>query len=114
MDVKLYVGNLSQDTSEDALTSLFSESGSVVSVTLIKDYSTGISKGFAFIEMSSQVEAEQAVKDIHGKRVDGRQLKVKLARPLDDRTSRGYKPQSSNRKSKDKHRRQGDSRSYYD
>jgi len=114
MAVKRYVSNLYQDTSEDALSSLFSGSGSVISVTLIKDRSTGIAKGVAIIDKSSQVEAEQAVKDIHVKRVNGNQLKVKLARPIDDRSTHGYKHNFLNRRNKDKHRPRGGSRSFYD
>ena len=57
MDTKLYVGNLSYETTEDDLRSLFSNAGTVISVALIKDRDTGRSKGFAFVEMSSQSEA---------------------------------------------------------
>lgn len=113
MDKKLFVGNLSQDITEEILHGLFSRSGSVISVSLIKDRATGLPKGFAFIEMSNQVEAEQAVKDVHGTRVNGRQLKVKLARPPEEHSSRGYNSRSSQRNTRDKSRRKGGSSSYY-
>ena len=60
MEVKLYVGNLSYTTTEADLRTLFAKAGEVVSVTMIKDRDTGDSKGFAFVEMSTQVEAEKA------------------------------------------------------
>lgn len=88
MEAKLYVGNLSYDTSEDGLRELFSQAGSVVSVALIKDRDTGRSKGFAFVEMSSQAEAEQAIKLFNGHSYDSRELKVNIARPREERPAR--------------------------
>jgi RNA recognition motif-containing protein len=81
MDTKLYIGNLPYETTEDDLRSLFSNAGTVNSVALIKDRDTGHSKGFAFVEMSSQSEAEQAVKNLDGKTVGNREIKVNKARP---------------------------------
>lgn len=85
MDTKLYVGNLSYKTTEDDLRSLFSDTGTVISVALIKDRDSGRSKGFAFVEMSSQSEAEQAIKDLDGKTLGDREIKVNKARPPKER-----------------------------
>jgi len=89
MESKLYVGNLSYSTTEDELRTLFAEAGTVSSVALIKDRDTGQSKGFAFIEMSTQVEAEKAISMFNGRRLGERELKVSLARPRDDRGGGG-------------------------
>ncbi|HMQ51576.1 MAG TPA: RNA-binding protein [Anaerolineae bacterium] len=85
MDVKLYVGNLSYATTEANLRTLFAEAGQVASVALIKDRDTGTSKGFAFVEMNTQVEAEQAISMFNGFNLDDRELKVNLAKPREDR-----------------------------
>jgi cold-inducible RNA-binding protein len=90
MDLKLYVGNLSFNTTEDDLRSLFSETGTVTSVALIKDRDTGRSKGFAFVEMSSQSEDEQAIKRFDGTSFGERQIKVNKARPPEERSYSGY------------------------
>jgi len=92
MDVKLYVGNLSYDTTEQDLQTLFSASGTVKSVALIKDRDTGRSKGFAFVEMSSQAEAEEAIKTLDGKMVGDREIKVNKARPPEERSGFGNRP----------------------
>jgi len=89
MESKLYVGNLSYSTTEDELRTLFAEAGTVSSVALIKDRDTGQSKGFAFVEMSNQVEAEKAISMFNGRMVGARELKVNLARPRDDRGGGG-------------------------
>lgn len=89
METKLYVGNLPYSTSEEDLRSLFSGAGTVNSVALIKDRDTGRSKGFAFVEMSSQSEAEQAIKLFDGYSLDNRALKVNMARPQEERPSYG-------------------------
>lgn len=102
MESKIYVGNLSYSTTEDDLRTLFSEAGTVVSVALIKDRDSGQSKGFGFIEMSNQVEAEKAISMFNGKQVGDRELKVNLARPREEKgrggfgnrgTGRTHKPQ---------------------
>ena len=85
MDTKLYVGNLSYSATEDDLLALFSEVGNVVSVTLIKDRESGQNKGFGFIEMSNQVDAETAINRFNGYRMGGRELKVNIARPREPR-----------------------------
>ena len=89
MESKLYVGNLSYSTTEDELRTLFAEAGTVSSVALIKDRDTGQSKGFAFVEMSNQVEAEKAISMFNGRMVGERELKVSLARPKEDRGAGG-------------------------
>ena len=66
METKIYVGNLSYDTTEDDLRTLFAQAGTVASVALIKDRDTGQSKGFAFVEMSNQSEAEKAIQTFNG------------------------------------------------
>jgi len=88
MEVKLYVGNLSFSTTEDELRTLFAEVGSVVDVALIKDRDTGSSKGFAFVTMSTQAEAEEAIKKYNGFSFGNRELKVNAARPKEE-TGRG-------------------------
>jgi RNA recognition motif-containing protein len=87
MEVKLYVGNLSYDTTEDDLRTLFTKAGEVASVALITDRDSGRSKGFAFVEMSTQVEAEQAISMLNGFNLDNRELKVNPAKPREDRGS---------------------------
>lgn len=89
MEAKLYVGNLSFSTTEDQLRTLFAQAGNVASVALIKDRDTGRSKGFAFVEMASQSEAEAAIKQFNGYSLDNRQLKVNIARPKEDTGGRG-------------------------
>jgi RNA recognition motif-containing protein len=90
MDVKLYVGNLPFSITEEKLQTLFDEAGTVVSVNLIKDRYTGESRGFAFVEMTTQVEAEKAMGMFNGYFLDNRELKVNLARPREDRKRNSY------------------------
>ena len=85
MDVKLYVGNLSYSTSEDDLRSLFAQAGTVASVALIKDRDTGKSKGFAFVEMATQAEAQKAITMFNAFKMEDRTLVVNLARPREER-----------------------------
>ena len=85
METKIYVGNLSYDTTEDDLRTLFAQAGTVASVALIKDRDTGQSKGFAFVEMSNQSEAEKAIQTFNGYTLSNRPLKVNLARPKEER-----------------------------
>ncbi len=84
METKLFVGNLSYNTSEDDLRTLFAQAGTVVSVTLIKDRDTGRSRGFAFVEMSSQAESQQAISLFDGTQLDERTLRINFARPRDE------------------------------
>jgi RNA recognition motif-containing protein len=85
METKIYVGNLSYETTEDDLRTLFAQAGTVASVALIKDRDTGQSKGFAFVEMSNQSEAEKAIQTFNGYTLSNRPLKVNLARPREER-----------------------------
>ena len=87
MDVKLYVGNLSYTTTEDDLRTLFAKAGQVASVALITDRGTGNSKGFAFIEMTTQTDAEKAISMFNGFDLDNRELKVNIAKPREDKAS---------------------------
>ena len=114
MELKLYVGNLSYDTSEEELKTLFSNAGKVNSVVLIKDRDTGQSKGFGFIEMGSQSEAEEAIKILNGKNVNNRQIKVNIARPPETRPSSGYGNRSNYSNPRDRNRRnkKGNDRRY--
>lgn len=89
MEAKVYVGNLSFGTTEDELKELFAQAGTVVSVALIKDRDSGQSKGFAFVEMSNQAEAEKAIQMFNGKTVGNRELKVNMARPKEERSFGG-------------------------
>ncbi len=90
MEVKIYVGNLSFTTTEDELKELFAQAGTVVTVDLIKDRDSGRSKGFAFIQMSTQAEAEKAISMFNGKTIASRELRVNLARPREERGSGGF------------------------
>ena len=89
MAKKLYVGNLTYDTSEDNLVELFSEYGEVLSAQIIIDRDTNRSKGFGFVEMGSDQEAQAAVSALNGKEVDGRSLTVNEARPKTEGGGRG-------------------------
>ena len=89
MATKLYVGNLSFNTSEGDLRSAFEQVGPVVSCSLIMDKFTGKSRGFAFVEMSSPSDAQKAIDQFHGKDFDGRSLTVNEAKPREDRPRGG-------------------------
>ncbi len=84
METKLYVGNLSFSTTEDELRTLFAQAGTVSTVDLIKDRDTGNSKGFAFVEMGSQQDAEKAISMFNGYSLANRELRVNVARPKED------------------------------
>jgi len=88
MAKKIYVGNLSYGTTEDGLREFFGQSGSVASATIIIDKMSGRSKGFGFVEMSSDEEAQSAIDTLNGKELDGRTLTVNEARPMEDRPKR--------------------------
>lgn len=89
MEVKLYVGNLSYETTEDDIRTLFAQAGTVIEVALIKDRDSGASKGFAFVTMSSQDEAKKAIEQFNGKSLGNRELTVNPARPREERNDRG-------------------------
>jgi RNA recognition motif-containing protein len=85
MEAKLYVGNLSYETTEQALRELFMQAGTVTSVALIKDRDSGRSKGFAFVEMGSQAELQKAISMFNSYTLNERQLSVSVARPREER-----------------------------
>lgn len=86
---KLFVGNLSFGATEDTIRSLFESHGTVESVSLITDRDTGRSKGFGFVEMTNDAEAQKAISAVNGKDIDGRALTVNEARPKTDRPAGG-------------------------
>ncbi len=85
---KLYIGGIPYKSTEDDLKTAFGEAGSVVSVSIISDRMTGRSRGFGFVEMSSEAEAQAAIDRWDGKDLDGRTLSVSFARPQGDRPPR--------------------------
>jgi RNA recognition motif-containing protein len=95
MEAKLYVGNLSYETTEQMLRELFMQAGNVASVALIKEPGTQRSKGFAFVEMGSQSEASKAINMFNGYTLQERQIAVNVARPREERG--GFRSQQGNR-----------------
>ncbi|MDX6404098.1 MAG: hypothetical protein QOH70_1553 [Blastocatellia bacterium] len=89
MSTKLYVGNLSFQTSSEELQTLFAQAGTVESVSLIEDRETGRSRGFGFIEMSTKEEGAAAISQFNGKDLGGRALTVNEAKPREDRGGGG-------------------------
>ena len=85
MSMKLYVGNLSFETSSDELQTLFAQAGTVESVSLIEDRETGRSRGFGFVEMSTKEEGAAAIQKFNGQDLGGRALKVNEAKPRENR-----------------------------
>ncbi len=111
METKLYVGNLSYNTTEEQLRELFAEAGTVTEVALIKDRDSGASKGFAFVTMGSQDEANSAIQQLNGRSVDNRELRVSIARPREERPSGGFGgSRGGSRGSGSRDRRGGDRR----
>lgn len=95
MTQKVYVGNLSYNTTEATLRSLFAEFGEIQSINVITDRDTGRPKGFAFVEMATEEAAQQAISALNGKEVDQREIKVDKAKPQaerDRRQSGGRRP----------------------
>ena len=88
MAKKLYVGGLSYQTTEDTLGAAFAQAGTVVSAQVIKDKFSGQSKGFGFVEMSTDEEADKAIEMFNEKDLDGRTIRVNEARPMEDRPPR--------------------------
>ena len=89
MTMKLYVGNLSFQTSSEELQTLFSQAGTVESVSLIEDRETGRSRGFGFVEMSTKEEGAAAIEKFNGQDLGGRALNVNEAKPREDRGGGG-------------------------
>ena len=89
MSMKLYVGNLSFQTSSQDLEELFAGVGTVESASVVEDRETGRSRGFGFVEMASQEEGEKAIAELNGQDVGGREIKVNEAKPREDRGGRG-------------------------
>jgi RNA recognition motif-containing protein len=87
--MNLYVGNLNWQTTEADLQTAFEAYGQVSAVTIIKDKYTGQSRGFGFVEMPDDTEGQAAIDGLNGKEIDGRTLRIDLARPRDDSKDRG-------------------------
>ena len=97
MSKKLYVGNLAFQTTSQDLQTLFGQAGTVESASVVEDRDTGQSRGFAFVEMSTDEEAAAAIEQFNGKDVGGRTLKVNEARPRENRGGGGGRGFGSNR-----------------
>lgn len=99
MESKLYVGNLSYNVTEEQLRELFGQAGEIKEIALIMDRDTRRPKGFGFVEMGTQVEAQKAIELFNEHELDGRRLTVNFARPKEDRSSSrgGYGGGSRNR-----------------
>ncbi len=89
MSTRLFVGNLSYQTTEEELRQLFSGVANVTSVSLISERDSGRSKGFAFVEMATPEDAQKAIDELNGKSLGGRTIRVDLARPRADRADGG-------------------------
>lgn len=89
MGKKLYVGNLSYSMTDDGLANAFSKCGTVESARVITDRDSGRSKGFGFVEMSSDAEAQKAIETMNGQQLEGRPLNVSEARPQAPREGGG-------------------------
>ena len=81
MDARLYVGNLSKSTTQDELTTLFAQAGNVTAAEVIKDRNSGEPKGFAFVTMSAQSEADKAISMFNAYSLSGNEIKVNMAKP---------------------------------
>jgi RNA recognition motif-containing protein len=89
MSEKLFVGNLSFNTTENDLQDAFAAHGTVVEANLMMDRATGRPRGFAFVTMSTPEEAQKAIAELNGKQLDGRALTVNVARPREERPAGG-------------------------
>src|SRR6266513_2851586 len=91
MATKLFVGNLSFSVLENELQDLFAQAGTVVSVNVMQDRTTGKGRGFGFVEMNSDQDAQKAIEMFNGKEFQGRNLNVNVARPREERGGGGYR-----------------------
>lgn len=116
MEVKLYVGNLAYTTTEADLRILFAQAGSINSIDLIKDRDTGESKGFAFVTMSSQADAQKAIGMFNAFTMQNRELKVNTAKAREDRAGGGFQSKlgafGPHANTPHKHRPRGGNRRY--
>lgn len=87
MDIRLYVGNLNKSTTEAEITALFAQAGAVSTVELVKDRDSGLSKGFAFVTMTNQAEADKAISTYNAYSLGGNEIKVNVAKPRVEKTS---------------------------
>jgi RNA recognition motif-containing protein len=87
MEIRIYVGNLAKSTTEAEIKTLFAQAGEVSAVDLVKDRDSGLSKGFAFVTMTSQAEADKAISMFNAYSLAGNELKVSVAKPRVERTS---------------------------
>ena len=85
MDIRVYVGNLNKSTTQDEINTLFAQAGTVSSVDLVKDKGTGMSKGFAFVSMPTQAEADKAISMFNDYAMAENKLKVNIAKPRVER-----------------------------
>jgi RNA recognition motif-containing protein len=90
MNKKLYIGGLPYATTEDQLKEIFAAAGTVASASIIMDKMTGRSRGFGFVEMSTEEEAAKAIETMNGKDIEGRTLTVAEARPMEQRAPRRF------------------------
>ncbi len=89
MDIRIYVGNLAKSTTQEEIQALFAQEGEVTSVDLVKDRDSGLSKGFAFVTMTSQETADKAIAKLNGHTLAGNPLKVNVAKPRVERAKPG-------------------------
>ena len=87
--MNIYIGNLSYGVTDQELQELFAQFGSVTECKIITDRDTGRSKGFGFVEMANQAEGEEAIKQLDGKEINGRNIKVNVTKPREERPRRG-------------------------
>jgi RNA recognition motif-containing protein len=95
--MNIYVGNLAFGTKEESLKQLFGQFGNVTSARVIMDKMTGKSRGFAFVEMNNDAEAQQAIEGLNGTELDGRALRVTKAEAKTDRPTRSFGPRGGDR-----------------
>ena len=81
MDIRLYVGNLTKSTTAEEINTLFAQAGTVTTVDLVKDRDSGLSKGFAFVTMTDQAEADKAISMYNAYSLGGNEIKVNVAKP---------------------------------